>query len=210
VPTADGVFGYKVALPGKTVPMSEYLKNSPVRAVKTPEELGLTPKNPAMGEPTGLTTKPGEVRVQEVGGAAEGDMLRRNEAPPTGEEVNKTASDYLKEVKPQLEKGLGVEEEDLSSHPETAELQQAGMKKADAARVTDRLKNLDNTNGFPQWAMENGFDMGDKLIGRNKAGLKAGTHVERADVINDILTRKSPQELADSVDEFLANRKKGK
>ena len=121
--------------------------------------------------------------------------------------MNQTAKDYLREVKPQLEKSLGVKEESLSSHPETAELQNAGAKHADATRITSSLKHLDNVNGFPQWAMENGYEMGDKLIGRNKAGTSAGTHVTRAEVLNSMLKTMSPEEVESSINEFLMKKK---
>jgi len=208
----------KVVQPGgKTISMAEYLKNNPQRVVpKTPDQLGLRP----VGTQQELPLQPGTTFARPI----EGPLFQRPTVTPEelnsvkevkpetvpqvkGAEAGKVANEFLGQIKPQLEKSLGVTEESVSSHPETAELQKAGMKHADATHVTNVLKKLDNTSDFPQWAMENGYDMGDKLIGRTKAGVSAGTHVTRADVLRDMLQYMSPEEIESSVNEYLMRKK---
>jgi hypothetical protein len=217
---ADANASAKSALGGMVKDTQTTLK--PVRPVQGQSPLTETP-GPAGGTKTMRPVTP-EVKaaadakadlsgmVKEAKSSLSPERTAQGQSPltetPGAMGETKTMKPVTKtDLKPQLEKGLGVKEDTISSHPETAEIQRSGASHADATRITNSLKRLDNTNNFPQWAMENGYDMSDKLIGRNQGGLRTGTHVERAQVVKDVLTRMTPDQLETSVDNYLAKKK---
>jgi hypothetical protein len=103
-----------------------------------------------------------------------------------------------------LNNATGVKPERVSSHPERAAYQETGATREEATRIETSTRRLTNPQ-FGEWASQNGFDMGDKAIGRSKADIAAGTHITREDVIKGILKQGTLKagDIPASVDTYL-------
>lgn len=118
------------------------------------------------------------------------------EPTPKAPSVSELANKVVEQNIPEGSKGP-------STHPERAVYENAGLSRTEAAATETATRKLTNVQ-FGEWAAKNGFDMGDKAIGRGAADVKAGTHITRAQVVEGLLKQgMKPGDITESIKTYL-------